>query len=129
MSKQYPLTVFSESPSSGPGHRERPWATAAAVPTRTPRLPTNIVDFGGVDSSVILILRGGIPRPIGDFPESLTQAMLVGVMLVGGLGVLVATRKVSGPRPRGDMHPGPGGVLENMGHLETSSCLSPERSS
>ena len=25
---------------------------------------------------------------IGDFPESLSQAMLVGVILVGGLGVL-----------------------------------------
>ena len=53
----------------------------------TPNLPTNIVDFGGLDSSTILILRGGIPRPIGDFPESLSQAMLVGIMLVGRLGV------------------------------------------
>ena len=35
----------------------------------------------------MLILRGGIPRPIWDFPESLTRAMLVGTMLVGGLGV------------------------------------------
>ena len=26
--------------------------------------------------------------PIGNFPESLSQAMLVGVMLVGGLGVV-----------------------------------------
>ena len=31
----------------------------------TPNLPTNIVHFGGFDSSTILILRGGIPRPIG----------------------------------------------------------------
>ena len=31
----------------------------------TPNLPTNIVDFRGFDSSIILILRGGIPRPIG----------------------------------------------------------------
>ena len=31
----------------------------------TANLPTNIVDFGGLDSSTILILRGGIPRPIG----------------------------------------------------------------
>ena len=49
--------------------------------------PTNAVDFRGFDSSIIFIPRGGIPRPIGDFPESLTQAMLVGVTLVGGLGV------------------------------------------
>ena len=46
------------------------------------------MDFRGFDSSRILILRGGIPRPIGDSPECLTQAMLVGVMLVGRLSVL-----------------------------------------
>ena len=45
------------------------------------------MDFRGFDSSVIIILRGGIPRPIGDFPESLSQAMLVGTVLVGRLGV------------------------------------------
>ena len=43
----------------------------------TPNPPTNIVDFGGFDSSIILFLRGGIPRPIGDFPDNLSQAMLV----------------------------------------------------
>ena len=53
----------------------------------TPNLPTNIVDFRGFGSNIILILMAGIPRPMGDFPESLTQAMLVGVMLVGRLGV------------------------------------------
>ena len=37
-----------------------------------PNLPTNIVDFRGFDSSIIVILRGGILRPIGDFPESLS---------------------------------------------------------
>ena len=47
------------------------------------------MDFSGFDSSIILILRDGIPRPMGDFPESLTQAMLVGVMLVGRLGVII----------------------------------------
>ena len=49
--------------------------------------PTNIVEFRGFDSSVILIVRGGIPRPIGDFPESLSHAILVGIILVGRLGV------------------------------------------
>ena len=39
-------------------------------------------------TQAILISRGGIPMSIGAFPESLSQAMLVGVMLVGGLGVL-----------------------------------------
>ena len=59
----------------------------AVVPDCTANPPTNIADYRGFDSSVILILRGGIPRPIGDFPESLSQAMLVGIMLVGRLGV------------------------------------------
>ena len=27
-------------------------------------------------------MRGGIPRPAGDFPESLSQAVLVGIILV-----------------------------------------------
>ena len=52
----------------------------------SPNLPTNIVGFNGFDSSTILIKRGGIPRFIGDLPESLTQATLVGTMSVGGLG-------------------------------------------
>ena len=59
----------------------------------TPNLPGNIVDFRGLDSSTMLILMGGIPRPIGDFPESLTQAMLVGTMLVGRLGVFFGSTK------------------------------------
>ena len=48
------------------------------LPVRMANVPTSIVDFRGFDSSIILIIRGGIPRPIGDFPESLSQAMLVG---------------------------------------------------
>ena len=43
----------------------------------TPDLPTNIVDFRGFDSSMILMPRGGIP----------SQAMLVGKLLVGSSGV------------------------------------------
>ena len=49
-------------------------------------LGTKIMDFRGFDSSVILILRGGIPRSIASFPEGLSQAILVGMMLVGRLG-------------------------------------------
>ena len=56
-------------------------------PCYTANLPTNMMDFRGLDSSIILSLRGGIPRPIGNFPESATQAMLVGIMSVGRLGV------------------------------------------
>ena len=62
---------------SGCGIRDM-WDTAS--------LCTNIMDFGGFDSSVSLILRGGISRPVGDLPESLSQAILVGIMLVGRLG-------------------------------------------
>ena len=47
------------------------------------------IDVRGLDSSIILVLRGGIPRPIGNFPESLSQAILVGIVLVGRFGVLV----------------------------------------
>ena len=50
-------------------------------------LPTNIVDFGGFASSIMLCLRGGILMSIGDFPEDSSQAMLVGIMSVGRLGV------------------------------------------
>ena len=48
---------------------------------------TNNVDFRGFDSSIMLFLRVGILMSIGHFLESLSQAMLVGVMLVGRLGV------------------------------------------
>ena len=58
-----------------------------AVRRKTPNLPNKIVDFRGFDSSIMFIERGGIPRPIGDFPESSSQAMLVGTTLVGRLGV------------------------------------------
>ena len=54
----------------------------------TPNLRTNIMDFRGFDSSMIIILRGGILMPIGDFLEDLSQAILVGIMLVGRLGVV-----------------------------------------
>ena len=52
-----------------------------------PNLPANIVGLRGFDSSIILNSRSGILRPMGNFPESLSQAMLVGVMLAGRFGV------------------------------------------
>ena len=50
-------------------------------------LRTKIVDFRGFDSSRILKLRGGIIMSLGNFPERLSQAILVGIILVGRLGV------------------------------------------
>ena len=52
-------------------------------------LRTKILDSGRVDSSdssLIFMLRGGTPRPTGDFPENLSQAISVGIVLVGRLG-------------------------------------------
>ena len=45
-------------------------------------IPTNIMDLRVFDSSIILCLRGGIPRPMGNSPESLSQAILVGIIHV-----------------------------------------------
>ena len=56
----------------------------------TSNLRTKIVDFRGFDSNTILIQRGGIPRPMGNFPEGLSQAMLLRIFLVGRLGVYLA---------------------------------------
>ena len=66
----------------------KPARSTAKIYPYTANLPTNIVDFRGSDSNIMSISRGGIPRPLGNFPESLSQAMLVGVMLVGRLGVV-----------------------------------------
>ena len=42
----------------------------------TPNLPTSIVDFRGLDSSTILISRGGILTSIGDLPEKFESSNL-----------------------------------------------------
>ena len=60
----------------------------------TANLRTKILDFRGFDSSrFILILRGGILRPIGHFPEIQSQRILAGRILVGrwAYGVLAAS--------------------------------------
>ena len=54
-----------------------------------------IMDFRVFDSNMILILTGGIPRPTGDFPEGLSQGLLAGMLLVGRLGVVEASKKGS----------------------------------
>ena len=53
-----------------------------------PNLPPDIVGLRGFNSSTILILRVGILMSIGNLPESWSQAMLVGTMLVWRLGVI-----------------------------------------
>ena len=55
--------------------------------TPTANLRTKILDFRGIDSSIILVLRGGIPRPMGNFPEIKSQPILVWIILVGRLSV------------------------------------------
>ena len=58
----------------------------------TPNPPTNIVNFQGVWLEHNLNLKGWnshVPRDfLGVLPESLSQAMLVGTMLVGRLNVI-----------------------------------------
>ena len=67
----------------------------------TVNLRSEIMDFRVFDSSIILSLRGGTPRPKGDFPESSSQVSLVGIMLVGRLGVTNRlSRALSPVRPQ-----------------------------
>ena len=88
------ISIITRGMTGWRGTSRSPGTKAAVteVLRDTANLPTNIVDFRGFDSSVILIVRGGIPRSICDFPESFCQAMLVGIILVGRLGVLGDTR-------------------------------------
>ena len=53
---------------------------------RMTNLCTEILDFRGFDPSRILLLRGGIPMPTGNLPESLSQRLLAGIILVERLG-------------------------------------------
>ena len=50
------------------------------------------------------LLRGGIPRPIGNFPESSSQAILVGIMLVGRSGVPVSSPALACSQPSLSQH-------------------------
>ena len=46
-------------------------ADLSVAPDSSPtgNLRTEILEFGGFDSSIVLVLRGGIPEPIGNFPD------------------------------------------------------------
>ena len=45
------------------------------------------LDFRGLDSNRILCFRDWILRPIGNFTESLSQGILVGIIVVGRYGI------------------------------------------
>ena len=68
-----------------------------------------ILNFGGFDSSRILSVRGGLPRPVGNFPESLSPAILGGIILVGRLGVGPGIPKL-GRRQKADTAAQPGSL-------------------
>ena len=73
----------------GPGQKGGQWSARqdAASQTSMVNLRSKILDSGGFDSSRILMLRGGILMSMGNFPECLSQSILVGIILVGRLGV------------------------------------------
>ena len=56
---------------------------------RRSAISVSVAGLGGSDSSRILVFRGGIPRPVGNFPESLSQAVLVVVGVVVVVVVVV----------------------------------------
>ena len=57
-------------------------SSAARNGAATANLHTKILDFRGYDSSRILLQRGGILMSIGNFLESLSPRILVGIILV-----------------------------------------------
>ena len=52
-------------------------ASTSGKDSGTANLHTKILDFRRFDSSTILSLRGGIPRSIGHFSDTLSQGILV----------------------------------------------------
>ena len=58
----------------------------------TANLRTKTPSFRGSDPRIVLISRGGILMSMGMFPESLSQAILVGIVLIGRLRVAPARR-------------------------------------
>ena len=63
-------------------------AVASSRNSSTVNLCTKILDFRWFDSNIILVLRGGIPRPAGNFPEISSQQILAGRFLVGRSGII-----------------------------------------
>ena len=57
----------------------------------TANLHASIMDFRGLDSSIILILRGGILMSIGNIPESLSHAILILILILIHIQILILT--------------------------------------
>ena len=76
-----------------PKERQTTIASQASRQLATANLRTKILDFRGLDSSRILILRNAILMSMGDFPDILSQEILVGISLVGRLGVAEQLRQ------------------------------------
>ena len=85
------------------GQRENPKGP------RNPQLPpaanlrTKIPDFGGFDSSRILILRGGILHVHREFSRISSQGILEGVILVGRSGVPRKSRVLPPDGSKGEL--------------------------
>ena len=60
----------------------------------TANLRTNIMDVRGFDSTMILMLRGAILMSIGNFPEVLSQAMLVECNVIREIGRMTTGHSV-----------------------------------
>ena len=72
------------------------WARPARGQGATANLRTKILDSRGFDSSIIFMLRGGILMAKVNSLESLSQRVLVAIILVGRLGVRPSSRGENG---------------------------------
>ena len=59
---------------------------AERMALRSARDLTETLDFGGFDSSMISMSRGGIPISVGSLPEVLSRRVLAGTILAGRSG-------------------------------------------
>ena len=85
--KDLTLKVWIPKQSKATPQKCWPQRTSARKGGGTVNLPSNLLDFRGLDSSIIFTSRGEILMSIGVFPESFRQAILVGIILVWRLGV------------------------------------------
>ena len=82
------ILIINNKPWTLPFGRTQyvPWERRASMGR------SEILDFGGLVSSRVLTSRGGTLRSMGNFPETLSQRILAGIILVGRLGVLGGNR-------------------------------------